>query len=231
MASGTLALTRELAQRGRRAVEDPGPPPTGYLTAAELGASLAAVLAKASGEVWVFAYGSLIWNPCFAFVERRIAQVAGHHRRFCLLIRRFRGTPERPGLMLALDRGGSCRGLAYRIDPARLEAELTPLWRREMLTSAYRPRWVAARTPRGTVPAIAFVANRRHERYVGALPDTETAAMLASACGHAGSCAEYLHETVASLEALGIRDRGLWRLQALVAARLRAELQAAASVA
>src|SRR5262249_52822351 len=104
MASGVLALTRELVQRMRRAVADPGPPPSGYLSAAEQAASLAATLAAAPGrEVWVFAYGSLIWNPCFGFVERRIAHVAGHHRRFCLLVRRFRGTPEQPGLMLALD--------------------------------------------------------------------------------------------------------------------------------
>src|SRR5262249_2857158 len=145
---------------------------------------------------------------------------------------------ERPGLMLALDRGGSCRGLAYRIDPARLEAELTRLWQREMITAAYRPRWLAARTPRGTVPPIAFVVNRSHQPYLPAMAEAGTAAMLAEAAGHAGSCAEYLHETVASLEALGIRDRRLWRLQALVAARLREETaaalpdpQAAASVA
>jgi cation transport protein ChaC len=229
MADGALALTRDLVERARRTVADPGPPASGYLSAEEQRASLAAILATAPArEIWVFAYGSLIWNPCFGFAERCTALVAGQHRRFCLVVRRFRGTPERPGLMLALDRGGSCRGVAYRIDPAGHEAELAKLWQREMITAAYRPRWLAARTAAGTVPAIAFVANRGHERYVPGLPETETAAILAEAAGHVGSCAEYLHETVASLEALGIRDRRLWRLQALVAERLR---QAASSPA
>ena len=229
MADGALALTRDLVDRVRRSVADPGPPASGYLSPEEQAASLAAILAAAPGrEVWIFAYGSLIWNPCFGFAERRTAHVAGHHRRFCLVVRRFRGTPDRPGLMLGLDRGGSCRGVAFRLDPAHREAALSRLWQREMITAAYRPRWLAARTAAGTVPAIAFVANRRHERYVPPLPEAATAAILAEAAGHVGSCAEYLHETVASLEALGIRDRRLWRLQALVAERLR---QAASSPA
>lgn len=221
MRSDRLRLTRDLIARIPRNNHDPGPTP-GYLTDEARAASLAATLAHphARQPVWVFAYGSLIWRPGFPFVERRIGTLRGYHRQFCLLMKRFRGTPEAPGLMLGLERGGICRGVVHRLGEEDRDGALQTVWAREMLTGAYMPRWVDVRTESGPVRAIVFVINRAHERYIGGLSDEEVADALALACGHVGSCAEYLLETVTHLEELGIRDRRLWRLQAMVAARL-----------
>lgn len=183
-------------------------------------ASLRATLADAptKGDVWVFGYGSLIWNPAFHYVEKRIARVHGYHRRFCLWTPLGRGTTENPGLMLALERGGACRGVAYRIAADAVETELDILWRREMFTGAYRPTWMSARSHAGEVCAIAFVINREHSRYAGRLSETQVAHHIATAEGPMGPCSDYLFETVAHLAELGIRDR---RLEAM-AARVRA---------
>jgi cation transport protein ChaC len=214
-------LTRELIARIPRRDHDPGPAP-GYLNDAERASSLAATLAhpRAREPVWVFAYGSLIWKRGFPFVERRIGALHGYHRQFCLLVRRFRGSPDAPGLMLGLDRGGMCRGVVYRLADHERDGALRAIWAREILTAAYVPHWADVRTADGPVRAIAFIINRGHERYTGRLSDEAVADALACACGHVGSCAEYLLQTVTHLEELGIRDRRLWRLQAMVAARL-----------
>jgi cation transport protein ChaC len=218
-----MRLTRDLIARIPPNAQDPGPT-SSYFTEAERAASLAATLAhpRARQPVWVFAYGSLIWKPGFPFVERRIGTIHGYHRQFCLLLKRFRGTPEVPGLMLGLERGGICRGVVHRLAEQDRGEALRTVWAREMLTGAYVPRWVEVRTDGGTVRAIFFVINRAHERYTGRLGDEAVADALAQACGHVGSCAEYLLETVTHLEELGIRDRRLWRLQAMVARRLAA---------
>ncbi|MGE3292865.1 MAG: gamma-glutamylcyclotransferase [Geminicoccaceae bacterium] len=176
---------------------------------------------EAGEELWLFAYGSLMWRPELDFAEARLATVRGWHRRFCLWQWRYRGSRERPGLMLALDRGGACRGIAYRVVGPGLREKLAGVWRREMIADGYRPRWMTAVTAREPVLALGFVANRTGERYAGALPDEEIARFIAGACGHAGPGAEYLLETVRRCEELGIHDRGLWRLQELVADRLR----------
>jgi cation transport protein ChaC len=222
-----MRLTRDLIARIPRNDHDPGPTHV-YLTEAERTASLAATLAhpRAREPVWVFGYGSLIWKPGFSFAERRIGTLHGYHRQFCLLIKRFRGSPELPGLMLGLERGGICRGVVYRLTESERDAALQTIWARELLTAAYIPRWVDIRTAGETVRGIAFVINRTHERYTGRLSDEAVASALATACGHGGSCAEYLLETVTHLEELGIRDRRLWRLQELVAARLSARVTA-----
>jgi cation transport protein ChaC len=219
-----MRLTRDLIARIPRNDHDPGPTPS-YLTDSERAASLAATLAhpRARQPVWVFAYGSLIWKPDVPFAERRIGTLRGYHRQFCLLVRRFRGSPEAPGLVLGLERGGICRGVVYRLTEHERDGALRTLWARELLTAAYVPRWVDVRTDSGTVRAIAFTINRMHERYTGRLGDEAVADALAAACGHVGSCAEYLLETVMHLEELGIRDRRLWRLQEMVAARLSAK--------
>jgi len=216
-----VRLTRELVGRIPRNEHDPGPLPS-YLSEAERAASLAATLAhpRARQPVWVFGYGSLIWKPGFPFAERRVGSLYGYHRQFCLLVKRFRGTPEVPGLMLGLERGGICRGVVYRLSETERDEALKTVWAREILTAAYVPHWADVRTPEGTVRAIAFVINRGHERYTGRLSDEAVADALARACGHIGSCAEYLLETVTHLEELGIRDRNLWRLQSLVAERI-----------
>ena len=172
--------------------------------------------------LWLFAYGSLIWKPEIEHVEERIGTARGWHCSFCLRLVRWRGTREQPGLMMALDLGGQCKGMAYRIAGPSVEAQLGKLFRREMSVkpSTNMPRWVLVETNRGPVRAIAFVANRSGAAYAGGLTREQTADMLSKACGHWGTCAEYLYNTVFHLEQRGIRDRNLWRLQNLVADRI-----------
>lgn len=184
-------------------------------------ASIAATLAERAdpgGDVWVFAYGSLIWNPTIHAVERRSAELRGYHRRFCLWTSLGRGTAERPGLTLGLDRGGSCRGVAYRIAAAEAEQELLILWQREMVTGAYRPRWVKLGTPEGQIAAVTFAINREHARYAGRLPEAQVAAVIARAAGALGPCCNYLFSTVEHLREIGLADRRLERLAAQVRA-------------
>ena len=216
-----MKLTRDLIGRIPGNPNDPGPPP-GYLTDEQRAESLAETLAhpRARRPAWIFGYGSLIWKPEFDFAERRIGAVRGYHRQFCFWVKRFRGTPGAPGLMLGLEPGGVCRGVAYRLHEHAEQETLKKIWAREMLAGIYVPRWVDVRTEGGTVQAITFTINRGHERYAGKLPDDTVVEALAQACGHVGSCAEYLMETVAHLEELGIRDRHLWRLQHKVADRI-----------
>jgi cation transport protein ChaC len=182
---------------------------------AEIDASLRQALEgrPAGGEVWIFGYGSLIWNPAFEYVEKRVAMVRGWHRRFCLWLKAGRGTPESPGLMLALDRGGCCRGIAFRLAPAQVEEELLILWRREMLSGSYEARWLDAQSAEGPIRVVTFVANRRHARFTKGLSDEEVADRIAVARGPLGSCKEYLINTVQHLEALGLRDASLERIR------------------
>jgi len=222
---GELRLTPSLCARVRRAVRDPGPGSGfAYLTDAEYQASIDATLAGRpdDGEIWLFAAGSLIWKPGFAPAGRRIGVLRGWHRSFCLKTLRWRGTPDCPGLMLALEPGSDCRGVAWRLPAEGLAPTLRALWRRELGVKPVNhvPRWVEVETDSGPIPALTFTANRRGQSYLGGLTLDETAAMVARAAGVWGSCAEYLCETVSHLEALGIRDPYLWRLQALVAARI-----------
>jgi glutathione-specific gamma-glutamylcyclotransferase len=164
------------------------------------------------GDLWLFAYGSLIWNPCFEFAEKRIARLYGWHRQFCLWTHLGRGTPDHPGLMLGLERGGSCAGLAYRVPAAQVEAELDIVWRREMVTGAYVPTWVRLVTASGPIKAIAFTINRRHERYAGRLPQAEAVRAIATAEGPLGANRDYLFNTVEHLGELGLTDGRLRRL-------------------
>src|SRR3954463_9282401 len=145
----------------------------------ELQRSRELILSKqpAGQDLWLFAYGSLIWNPAFHFVERRVARLHGYHRRFCLWTALGRGTPERPGLTLGLDRGGSCAGVAYRIAADAVATELDVIWRREMVTGAYAPSWVRARTSARPIGAVTFLINPTHERYAYRLHDEEVAAV------------------------------------------------------
>ena len=223
-----MRLTHELVSRVARPVADPGPvPDLVYAADADYEAAARALLAAgpANGEVWVFAYGSLIWKPACDIVEQRIATVRGWHRSFCLgWDRRFRGSDERPGLMLALDRGGTCTGVVQRLPTDAVAGNLGKLLRREMVTipTPFPPRWVSVRTATGPLRAITFAIDRKSAAYVSRLSTEEIADVLASAVGHWGSMAEYLHNTVRHLEALGIDDRLLWRLQELVAERIEA---------
>lgn len=195
-------------------------PTVRLMTPAERRAHIREVLgfAPEPRRVWIFGYGSLMWNPALRYAERRAALVHGFHREFCLLARAGRGSPERPGLMLSLEPGGSCHGVAYRLPADAIEEELDVLWRREMLTRSYRPVWVAARTARGTAHAIAFAANLDHERYRGGLNAETMARYLARGEGPLGRCCDYLFGTVAHLRAMGIRDRRLEALEQRVRA-------------
>ena len=164
-------------------------------------------------DVWVFAYGSLIWRPDFEFVEQRRARVHGWHRSLSLRSRVNRGSPERPGLVLTLLSGGACQGLVYRIAGARVLTTFDQLWAREMPSGAYDPRWLKVHTPQGPVTALGFTLNRRSPHWMGALSEQQRIELLAQARGRYGTTLDYLLDTVRALEAMGIQDR---RLQAWV---------------
>jgi cation transport protein ChaC len=212
----------------RRELPDPGPMP-GYEPSTEddyarASAELLGGIAEGAA-FWIFAYGSLIWKPACDFVEMRTGIVRGWHRAFCLgWNTRFRGSDQAPGLMLALDRGGSCRGVLYRLPPDAVVLNLRKLLEREMSLkpSAFPPRWVNVESEEGPLRALTFCVDRRSPRYVSGLDDERIADVLATATGHRGSMAEYLFATVKHLEDMGIRDHHLWRLQELVAERIEA---------
>jgi len=187
-----------------------------------LSRSLTATLAakpKGAGW-WVFGYGSLLWNPLFPIAEARPATVHGLHRRFCLRSLASRGTRERPGLVLGLERGGACRGVAFRLPSALALDELHLLWRREMVVGSYRPVWVRVRAGERALTALAFAVRRDHPQYA-ALSMDEQADTIAHACGAFGSSCEYLTKTRSALAEHGIVDAYLERLAADVAARQR----------
>nr|WP_314257055.1 gamma-glutamylcyclotransferase [uncultured Devosia sp.] len=176
-------------------------------------------------EVWFFAYGSLIWKPACDFVEMRTGLVRGWHRSFCLgWNNRFRGSDANPGLMLALDRGGACNGVLYRLPHGRVVAEMTRLLEREMgwTPSPFPPRWVNVKSGDRTIRAITFCIDRHSGRYVSGLSMDRIAEVLATAVGSRGSMAQYLFATVQHLEDMGIHDPHLWQLQSLVAERIEA---------
>jgi cation transport protein ChaC len=184
------------------------------LSDAEIARSIDETLAARdeSRPFWVFAYGSLMWNPGFAFVAKRVGTVFGFHRSFRQWSRINRGTPERPGLVLTLERGGSCRGLAYRMGNATTRADLAKLWRREMTLRSYEPRWLDCHAGAERMPVLAFVVNRACAGYAGELGAETVVHALATARGKAGSAAEYLFHTQSVLEAHGIRDERIRRL-------------------
>ncbi|VCU70568.1 ChaC-like protein [Pigmentiphaga humi] len=189
------------------------------LTPAQRQASIGAALTGWNGhdDVWVFAYGSLIWNPGFSVAERRMARVSGHHRSLCLWSRVNRGTPANPGLVFGLDRGGSCRGCVLRVAAAEVPAIFAALWDREMMTGAYLPRWLRCLTPAGPVQALAFVIDRRGSGYAGALEEARLLAAIRGAHGRYGACVDYVLDTDRALRDHGIRDRQLERLARLLA--------------
>jgi cation transport protein ChaC len=169
-------------------------------------------------DVWLFGYGSLIWNPIVHFVERRVARVHGFHRSFCLWSHVNRGSPQKPGLVLGLDAGGSCRGVAFRIAGRHAADELRLLWRREMVLGAYSPRWARVDAGGEELQAIAFFVNREHTSYAGKLPLETVIKALLSARGQLGTPAEYLLETVRGLLEHGVRDTYLLELRRRVLA-------------
>jgi glutathione-specific gamma-glutamylcyclotransferase len=172
------------------------------------------------GDFWVFGYGSLMWNPGFPHDVREPALISGWHRSFCVHSAGHRGTPEWPGLVVALKPGGECRGLAIRIESKHKASALAYLWQREMtLADGYLPQRVSALLSGGrVVEALTFVADSRHEAYAGELPLVEAAERIATARGMRGTNRDYLSRTLEQLETLGIRDTMLAALGRAVAA-------------
>ena len=164
-----------------------------------------------SGDLWVFGYGSLMWRPGFPYVESRPALLKGWHRAFCLWSMYWRGTPERPGLVLGLDRGGSCRGLAFRVAAAEAAGAVEYLNERELVGYAYRARTLPVRLDgaEDEVSAYTFVADRRHRHFAGNLPLERAAAVIMDAEGVAGLNRDYLINTVRHLERDGFVDHPL----------------------
>ena len=161
---------------------------------------------------WVFGYGSLIWNPDVPVKRGLLGRVDGYHRRFCISSTRYRGTPEQPGVVLGLDRGGSCHGLAWEIAPGSERLALQRLWAREMRNGAYQPRLLRVRLRDGSgVHALGFVARRDHPHYLD-LSQDDLLKRLACCQGDRGSNVEYLSHTVSALENHGISDHRLLRL-------------------
>lgn len=224
-------------ETGPEADTEPGPDPepddihwpagrVEPLDATALAASRdAAMVRRPAGPVWVFGYGSLIWNPAFEPAERRRAVLHGYRRAFCFWTVSARGTPERPGLGLGLEAGpgGRCGGVALRIDGAKEAADLESLWAREMYTAVYRPAWVPlhpAGAPDGPDPApftaLAFVIDPAHPQYCPPLGADRQARIIAGAAGEFGPCADYLADMVAHLAEAGEPDAELEALLARV---------------
>lgn len=173
----------------------------------------------ADHEHWVFAYGSLMWNPGFPFAERAEARLIGAHRALCVYSFHHRGTPEAPGLVLGLELGGSCRGIAYRVEPDKWAATYAYLTEREQISGVYREcirRVQLLDGSRRTAPAVAYLVNRGHAQYAGALSLEEQLALVRRSHGKSGPNADYVFATSDALETLGIRDADLiWITQRL----------------
>lgn len=221
-----MELTADLVAFVERTEPDPGPEPgTSEHTDAEFDQMARALLVEHDPEhFWVFAYGSLIWNPEFEFEEQRRAVARGWHRAFCMKLTRWRGTREVPALMLALDRGGTCVGIAFRLPSGDSHRQVVKLLEREIDANPPTnvPRWLDVDTEQGRVKALAFVASRQGPAYAGRRPLPEVASVLSRAAGHWGTAAQYAFRTIAKLEEHGIRDRNLWQIQKLMAADIRA---------
>lgn len=173
-----------------------------------------------SGDFWVFGYGSLMWHPGFPYEARHTARVYGYHRRFCVWSVHYRGSPESPGLVLGLDRGGSCRGIAYQV-PARDAAETQAYLReREMISQVYRPLLVPLRLPdQQTVQALTFVSRAGHPQFAPPQPLERVTDIIAGASGKGGCNRSYVLNTAAELAKMGIRGGEIQQ----VARRLAAE--------
>ena len=167
-------------------------------------------------DIWLFAYGSLLWNPTITYKEVQVAHLFGFHRRFCLKTILGRGTPECPGLMLALDRGGSCKGVAYRISREIAEHELKIIWNREMVSNSYVAKVVRLKTKTSPLKAITFAMNRKDNKYSGRLSTIDTANIIARSRGPLGSSRDYLFETIDKLTEYGIMDSHLNKLAKLI---------------
>ena len=177
--------------------------------------------------LWVFGYGSLMWRTGFPFVEARRARLDGYHRAFCITSTHHRGSPARPGLVLGLDRGGACEGMAFRVAPGQSPATLAYLRERELINGVYREAFVPVvlHPPGdgggpGIARALAFIVERAHPSYARGLDLATEARLIRGARGVSGHGLDYLVNTVRHLQAAGIRERRLERLMAIAAAHV-----------
>ena len=172
------------------------------------------------GDLWVFGYGSLMWRPGFEFIEQAPARLIGEHRALCVYSFVHRGTPEKPGLVLGLDRGGACRGIAFRVAEKRRAATVAYLREREQVTGVYREVmrsvWLE-NEPRQRVSALAYVVDRGHVQYAGRLTLADSVRHVRQGHGQSGPNRDYVLETVRALQALGYRETDLH----LIADRLK----------
>lgn len=168
---------------------------------------------KSMTELWVFGYGSLIWRPGFPYIERRIARLVGAHRSLCVYSWVHRGTRERPGLVLGLDRGGTSRGVAFRIAPEEWDGVVAYLRGREQVTAVYLERTRPIRFPdRPPATALTYLVDRAHPQYAGRLDEETQFRLVAEAAGQSGANREYVIHTAAHLAELGMPDAALDRL-------------------
>ena len=214
-AQSRLRVTPEVLAAWDERARKAGHPASWRLPDEALEASRRATLARlGEGEdLWVYAYGPLMWDPSFHFSELRLASLEGYARRFSYRSSLGRGTPELPGLMLTLEKApGRCHGLAFRIDAALAEAESRILWRREMLRGGYVPTLAPVATTHGEVAAVVFACNVAHPDYLGNLPLAEKAAVIARAAGFNGSNRAYLEHLASLLHCVQAEDEYVTQL-------------------
>ncbi len=169
----------------------------------------------AAADLWVFGYGSLMWRPGFPSVEKRHAHLHGYHRSLCVMSHVHRGTPERPGLVLGLDRGGRCHGIAFRVAGEEAEPTVRYLRERELVTSVYLERRLPVRLDDGrVVEALTYTVDRRHAQYAGRLPDADLVRFVSQGQGISGANPDYVRSTHEHLLAMGVTDPTLARLVA-----------------
>jgi cation transport protein ChaC len=167
---------------------------------------------QSNEDFWVFAYGSLMWRPGFDFLERRNARLVGAHRALCVYSFVHRGTPEKPGLVLGLDRGGNCRGIAYRVASHLRAKTIEYLRGREQVTRVYREAWRRVwidDDPQQSVHALCYVVDRGHRQYAGQLSLADQLHYARQGHGRSGACRDYVLAAVKELQTLGIKDTGL----------------------
>lgn len=175
-------------------------------------------MAQKGDDLWVFGYGSLMWRPGFRFVERHRAQLHGYHRSLCVFSHVHRGTPDAPGLVLGLDRGGRCRGIAFRIAAEDAAATLDYLREREQATAVYLERYVRVHLDDGRrVRALTFVADRGHAQYAGRLPEADVMRLVRQGVGLSGANPDYVRSTHEHLMEIGVSDPILARIAAALA--------------
>jgi len=166
--------------------------------------------------VWVFGYGSLMWNPDFKLAEKLTGTVMGYSRSLCLKSMVYRGTSEFYGLVFGLEKGVSCQGMAYRIAEKDVHSEMLKIWEREMFAGTYIPTWVNVTTKEGNISAVTFVVNQEHRHYIPNLGLEEISQRVARASGNCGSCHDYVKNTVKCLHHFGLRDHALEDLLTLI---------------